>query len=123
MLYSICIYKGQIMLRQVLNFLGNAIRFVWNLILNILRFFWNLLNRFFAFLGTLRWSRMKRSGKNTFKFISNPVVQLLTIAIAVFVQSVTTITFVNYVLSWVIVIATFMLVTQNLKGLFRFLYK
>jgi hypothetical protein len=50
-------------------------------------------------------------------------VQLLTIAIAVFVQSVTTITFVNYVLSWVIVIATFMLVTQNLKGLFRFLYK
>jgi hypothetical protein len=66
---------------------------------------------------------MKRSGKNTFKFLCNPVVQLITIGISVFIQSVTTISIVNYILSWVIVITMFMLVTQNLKGLFRFLYK
>jgi hypothetical protein len=111
------------MLSTVLDFLVTILQFIWNAIVTIVRFVWDMLNRFFTWLGSLRWSRMKRRSKNITKFLGNPIVQIIVIAIAVFIQSTTTIAIINNILSWVIVGTMFLLVSQNFKGLFRFLYK
>jgi hypothetical protein len=111
------------MLSKIKDFCLTALQFIWNTIVTIVKFVWSILNRFLSWLGSLRWSRMKKNGKNTAKFLGNPIVQIIVIAISVFIQSTTTIVFINNILSWVIVGTTFLLVSQNFKGLFRFLYK
>jgi phage-related protein len=111
------------MLSKVLDFFVTILQFLWNLIVTIVQFIFTTLNRVFTWLGTLRWSRMKRRGKNISKFLGNPIVQIIVIAISVFIQSTTTIVVINNILSWVIVGTVFLLVSQNFKGLFRFLYK
>ena len=111
------------MVNKVFDFIRAMFMFVLDLIVNIIKFIFKLLNSILAWLGTLRWSRIKRSFKNTLKFLFNPIVEMIIIAISVFLQSVITIAFLNNILSWVIVGAVFMLVTQNFKGFFKFLYK